>query len=276
MHRTLDDVEFVIFDTETTGLDPRNGDRIVEIAAIRFKAGQSLGEFRSLVNPGRQVSPQAFEVNKISPDMLKDAPKIEAVLPGFLDFIQGSCLCSYNLAFDLGFLDNELKLAGLGALENPALVDILTMSRKLLPGLERHALWFVAKSLGIENKQEHRAFADVELAWGVFKRLNVMLQSKGVNNFGNFLSLFSAKAVLLENIDEQKCSRIEEAIEQGLRLKIKYFSRSTASVSERQILPKEIRTEQKHAYLVAFCFLRKEERTFRIDNILDLEISPAG
>ncbi len=265
-------MEFVIFDTETTGLDPANGDRVVEIAAARFKAGKSLGEFRSLVNPGRQISPQAFAVNRISQEMLKDAPKIEDVLPGFLEFIRGSCLCSYNLAFDLGFLDNELKLAGFEPLEHSALVDILTMSRKLLPGLERHALWFVAKSLGIENKQEHRAFADVELSWEVFKRLKGMLQVKGVDKFGNFLSLFGMSAGLLDSINERKLARIEEAIEQGLKLKIKYFSRSTAAVSEREVLPKEIRTEQKKPYLVAFCFLRNEERTFRIDNILDLEI----
>jgi DNA polymerase III epsilon subunit family exonuclease len=272
MDRKIDEVEFVIFDTETTGLDPKNGDRIIEIAGLRFKGEQDLGQFHSLVNPDRQVSPPAFEVNQISPEMLKDAPKMEDILPDFLDFIKGSCLCAYNMPFDLGFLNNELALAGKAPLEDFPMVDILTMSRKLFPGLERHALWFVAKALGIENKQEHRAFSDVEMTRELFRRMKSSLREKGVNEFKNFLTLFGASQKLLTGINQQKIAKIEEAIELGLKLKIKYFTRSTAQVSEREVAPKEISFEQSSPYLIGFCFLRNEERTFRIDNILDLEI----
>jgi DNA polymerase III epsilon subunit len=272
MKREVEEVEFVIFDTETTGLDPKNGDRIVEIAALRFKAQEKLGEFHSLVNPQRQISPRAFEVNQISEAMLKDAPKMEKIIPEFLDFIKGSCLCSYNMPFDLGFLNSELALAGQKPLEQPELVDILMMSRRLLPKLERHALWFVANSLGIENQQEHRAFSDVQLTWEVFQRLKMMLREKGISKFNNFLHLFGVDQKSLNGIIGQKMARIEEAIELGLKLKIRYFSRSAAQVSEREVIPKEIKIEQKQAYLVGFCFLKNEERTFRIDSILDLEI----
>ena len=272
MDKKIEDVEFVIFDTETTGLDPASGDRIVEIAAMRFKGQEKLGQFQSLVNPGRQVSPQAFEVNRISQDMLKDSPRREDVLPRFFDFIKGSCLCSYNLPFDLGFLNSEVILAKLSPLNDFAMIDILAMSRILLPKLPRYALWFVAESLGVESKQEHRALADVELTWEVFRRLKVMLQEKGVGDFRDFLHLFGMSTGAVNSIYEQKIARIEEAIEQGLKLKIKYFSRTTAVVSEREVLPKEIKIEQKQAYLVGLCFLRNEERTFRIDNILDVGI----
>ena len=271
MNRKIEEVEFVIFDTETTGLDPKSGDRIVEIAALRFKGQEKLGQFHSLVNPERQISPRAFEVNRISEAMLQSAPKMEKILPDFLDFIKGSCLCSYNMPFDLGFLNNELALAEQKPLEQPELVDILMMARRLLPELERHALWFVAKTLGIENQQEHRAFSDVQLTWEVFQRLKIMLREKGINEFHNFLHLFGMSQKALNSVNEQKISRIEEAIELGLRLKIKYFSRSLAQVSEREVIPKEIRIDQKQAYLIGFCFLKKEERTFRIDCILDLE-----
>jgi DNA polymerase III epsilon subunit len=272
MDRKIDDVEFVIFDTETTGLDPKNGDRIVEIAALRFKGEQNLGKFSSLVNPDRPVSPRAFEVNQISLEMLKSAPKMESILPDFLEFISGSCLCAYNMPFDLGFLNNELALAGRQPLENFAMVDILTMARKLFPGLERHALWFVAKTLGIENKQEHRAFSDVEMTWELFQRMKSSLREKGVNEFKNFLTLFGASQKLLTGINQQKIAKVEEAIELGLKIKIRYFSRSTAQISEREVTPKEISFEQSNPYLIGFCFLRNEERTFRLDNILDLEI----
>ncbi len=65
MDKKIKEVEFVIFDTETTGLDPSTEDRIVEIAAMRFKGKDSLGRFHSLVNPGREISPRAFEVNPV-------------------------------------------------------------------------------------------------------------------------------------------------------------------------------------------------------------------
>jgi DNA polymerase III epsilon subunit len=272
MDRKIEEVEFVIFDTETTGLDPKNGDRIVEIAALRFKGQEKMGQFHSLVNPDRQISSRAFEVNQISPEMLENAPKMENILPDFLDFIKGSCLCAYNMPFDLGFLNNELTLAGQPPLDNFALVDVLTMSRKLFPGLERHALWFVAKALGIDNIQTHRAFSDVELTWELFQRMKSSLREKGVNEFKNFLTLFGSSQKLLTGINQQKIAKIEEAIELGLKLKIRYFSRSTAQVSEREVTPKEISFEQASPYLIGFCFLRNEERTFRIDNILDLEI----
>jgi DNA polymerase III alpha subunit (gram-positive type) len=204
--------------------------------------------------------------------MIKDAPKMGDILPDFLKFIGGSCLCAYNMPFDLGFLNSELSLAGLPALEDFAMVDILTMSRKLFPGLERHALWFVAKALGIESKQEHRAFSDVELTWELFQRMKSSLQEKGVNEFENFLTLFGASQKLLTGITRQKIAKIEEAIELGLKIKIKYFSRSTAQFSERKVLPKEISFEAATPYLIGFCSLRNEERTFRVDNILDLEI----
>lgn len=154
MQRNINEVEFTIFDTETTGLEPMAGDRIVEIAALRFKGDEVLSTFQALVNPRRPISAAAARVNKITPEMLVGAPVIEEVLPQFLDFIKDSCLCSYNVVFDLGFLNNELKLSGRSELEGLVVADILKMARRLLPGLERYALWFVAEKLGLGIKQD--------------------------------------------------------------------------------------------------------------------------
>jgi len=73
MDKKIDDVDFVVFDVETTGLSPKDGDRIVEIGALRYKNGQALDSFSSLLNPQRPVSPGAFAVNRISQEMVKDA-----------------------------------------------------------------------------------------------------------------------------------------------------------------------------------------------------------
>src|SRR3990167_4128835 len=94
MDKKIDDVDFVVFDVETTGLSPKDGDRIVEIGALRYKNGQAWDSFSSLLNPQRPVSPGAFAVNRISQEMLKDAPAASEVLPKFLEFAGKSCLRS--------------------------------------------------------------------------------------------------------------------------------------------------------------------------------------
>ncbi len=272
MDRDIEEVEFTIFDTETTGLEPASGDRIVEIAAVRFKGREKIATFQTLVNPRRPISEAAFAVNRITAQMLKDAPDIKEVMPKFLDFIKDSALCSYNAGFDLEFLNNELKLLGKGPLENIIVLDVLKMARRILPGLERYALWFVADKLGIKKEQEHRAFSDVELTLGVFNKLKDMLQAKGVSDFKNFSSLFAIDPHFLDNINAQKVAQIQEAIDLKVKLKIKYLSSSGAEISEREVIPKEVKYENNRSYLVGFCCLRNEERTFRIDGILHLEI----
>lgn len=272
MDKNIDEVEFTIFDTETTGLEPESGDRIVEIAGIRFKGQEKISVFQTLTNPNRPISQAAFAVNKITQDMLKGAPAIEEVMPKFLEFIKNSCPCSYNAGFDLKFLNNELKITGQDALKGIIIVDILKMARRLLPALERYALWFVADKLGIKIKQEHRAFSDVELTLAVFNRLKEIMQSKGINDFSVFSGLFSINQDFLHNINAQKASQIQEAIGLGVKLKIKYLSNSGAEVTEREVIPKEIKQENSRSYLVGYCCLRKEERTFRIDGILHLEL----
>ena len=88
MFKSLNDTEFVIFDVETTGLNPKGGDKILEIAALRIKDNRPVAQFSSLVNPKRLVSPAAFAVNGISDEMVKDAPESKKVLPKFLNFIK--------------------------------------------------------------------------------------------------------------------------------------------------------------------------------------------
>lgn len=190
MFENIDEIEMTIFDTETTGLKPLEGDRVVELAGLRVKGSQRIAVFDELVNPGRGISPDAFAVNKITPEMLKNAPRIEAIMPKFLNFIQGSCLCSYNAEFDLGFLNNELKLIGLPPLNNIIIFDVLAMAKKLMPGLPRYALWFVAQQLQVKSTQQHRALSDVEMTWEVFNKLKIICAQKGIITLTDFSNLF--------------------------------------------------------------------------------------
>jgi DNA polymerase III epsilon subunit len=272
MPKSIDEIELTIFDTETTGLEPKSGDRIVEIAGLRFQGKRRISHFQSLVDPGRPISEAAFAVNKISTEMLKGAPRIEEVLPRFLSFSQGSCLCSYNATFDLDFLNSELEIMGKGPVEDVIVVDILKMAKRILPAQERYALWFIADRLGIKTQQLHRASSDVELTFEVFQRLKGILQQKGILEFQMFSGLFSINSRQTEDAIIQKVSQIQEAIDLGVRLKIRYLSSSGAEVSEREVIPKKISQENNRSYLVGYCCLRKDERTFRIDGILHLEV----
>jgi len=117
MHRNIEEVELTIFDTETTGLDAGNGDRIVEIAALRVRGEHISDRFETLVNPERPISPGAFAVNNISEEMVHNAPLIRDVLPCFLDFIKGTLplfilTCRLTLVFK-----SEMTAVGIGSLE---------------------------------------------------------------------------------------------------------------------------------------------------------------
>jgi DNA polymerase III epsilon subunit family exonuclease len=272
MHRHIDEVEFVIFDTETTGLSPAGGDRVIEIAAVRFKGAQKLASFQSLVNPHRLVSPGAYAVNKISDAMLKGAPDAKAVIPDFLRFIEGACVCSYNAGFDLGFLNNELSIIGKGPLEGTVVVDVLKMSRRLLPNIDRHALWYVAEHLGVAQQQAHRALGDVEITYEVFHRLKGAIAAKGVSTFAQFSQLFAINKELLLNVNEEKRGRIQQAIDLKMSLRLKYLSSAGGQITEREVAPKELKVENGRDYLIGYCSLRQDERTFRVDNIVEMEV----
>ena len=163
--------EYVIFDVETTGLTPEGGDRIVEIAAIRFKNQKIVEHFESLVNPQRDIPEEAQRLHGISADMVKDAPSREEALTRMTDFINGACLVGHNIKFDLDFLCYELSLLGRKLREETPAVDTLKMAKELIPHLRSYSLPSLARGLGVLVKDSHRALADVQTTVSVFNSL---------------------------------------------------------------------------------------------------------
>ncbi len=270
---SIDQTDFVVFDVETTGLDPHSGDRICEIGAIKLRGTRSIDEFGSLVNPQREIPIGAYEVNNISDEMVKDAPTIDKVLPLFLRFIEGSHLVAYNADFDLSFINNESGLLGIRLPADTSVLDCLLMSRSLLPKIGRYSLGFVAENLGIPLLNQHRALEDAELTSKVFIHFLKMLKDKGVESIDNIHSLFGLDAGLKHQLNNQKVAELLQAIDLGAKLKIRYFSPGKGEVTQREITPKEIREDKDKSFLVAFCHLRGEERTFRVDGILSIELA---
>ena len=189
----IQQTEFVVFDVETTGLWVQDGDRIVEIAAMKVKAGKVVDRFYSLVNPKRLIPLEASKINNITQDMVAQAPTAAQVLPSLIDFISGSCVAGHNVRFDLGFLCYELALAGRKLQEGTPVVDTLKMARDLLPYLSNHKLAYLSRSLGVTVGETHRAMADVALTVEVLIRLMDMSAEQNIDDVSKFLAKFGVE-----------------------------------------------------------------------------------
>lgn len=164
-----------IFDIETTGLDPRRGHRVVEIAGVRLENGKLLEDapFVSLVNPERDIPWEARQVNKINEDEVKNAPTIDLVLPQFLKFAEGSLLIAHNASFDYGFLEMEKQFCW-GFVDLPECLCTMELSRSLYPADFRHSLDVLCQRFQLALPPgRHRALADALLT---AKALQKMLE----------------------------------------------------------------------------------------------------
>ena len=156
---------YVALDVETTGLSPKNGDRVIEIGAVAIEDQGIVAEFSSLIDVDKRIPWQVQQVHGITNEMLSGEPKSDEVLPEFYEFIAGSILVAHNASFDIGFLRHEFSLLGM-SLNNRSLCT-LKMSRKLYPYLANHKLETVSRYLlgkSCMRMQRHRALDDAKLA----------------------------------------------------------------------------------------------------------------
>ncbi len=163
----------IVLDTETTGLDPFTGHRVVEIGCIelinRIPSGQS---FHCYINPERDVPAEAFAVHGLSTDFLKTHPCFVEVVEEFLAFVGDAPLIAHNASFDLGFLNAELDRAGRPVLGRERLVDTLLLARRRFPGTSNR-LDDLCQRFGIDNSRrtKHGALLDAELLAEVYLEL---------------------------------------------------------------------------------------------------------
>jgi len=163
----------IILDTETTGLDPQKGDRLIEIGCIelinRIPSGR---EFHCFINPERDVPREAEAVHGISTDFLKDKPKFAEVAGGFLDFIAGDGLVIHNAAFDIGFLNFELGRLALPAIAMDRVTCTLQLAKRRHPA-GPNSLDALCKRYGIDNtkRTKHGALVDSLLLAEVYIEL---------------------------------------------------------------------------------------------------------
>lgn len=162
----IDDTEFVVFDIETLGLNAHKNE-IIEIGAVKIKAGRIVERFGQLINPNKKVPSNITELTKITDDMLKGMPTIETVIKDFMNFIEDSVLVAHNAPFDMGFIKRDVKKYLNKDLKN-SVVDTLQMARDLYPEQRKYGLSDMNKLLGLSLESHHRAVDDAQATANMF------------------------------------------------------------------------------------------------------------
>lgn len=167
----------IVLDTETTGLEWKKGNRVVEIGCVELLERRPTGRtYQQYIHPDREFEPGAQEVTGLTLEFLADKPRFSGIVDAFLDFVDGAELIIHNAAFDVGFLDNELSLLGpqYGRLRErvSGIEDSLDMARKRYPG-QRNSLDALCKRLGVDNAHRHLhgALLDAQLLVDVYLAL---------------------------------------------------------------------------------------------------------
>lgn len=169
----------IALDTETTGLSPKDGHRIVEIGCVELDGNIPTGnEWHSYVNPDRTMPEAAFAVHGLSEDFLQKEPKFKDIAEDFLSFIKGGELVIHNAKFDIGFLNSELKMANMPLIEIKKTIDTVHLAREKIPGAAA-SLDALCKRFEIDLslREKHGALLDAKLLAEVYLQLTGGRQS---------------------------------------------------------------------------------------------------
>ena len=176
---------YTVIDVETTGLS-KSYHQITEIAAAKIRCGKIIDSYQTLINPQVRIPSFITRLTGIDNKMVKDAPKINQVLPAFVNFLGDDIFVAHNATFDFGFLDYNLKLHQGQNLLNQRICT-KKLANRLLPELERKRLLDLCQYFKVNNVQAHRAMGDVQATAEVFNKMLNILQDKGISEVDEVL-----------------------------------------------------------------------------------------
>jgi DNA polymerase-3 subunit epsilon len=182
--RRLSELSYTVFDTETTGLNPSQGDEIIQIGAARIVNHKLLRQesFEQLVDPKRSIPAATILIHGIEPEMVRGQPTIDEVLPAFHAFAQDTVLVAHNAAFDMRFLQLKQEQVGL-AFDHPVL-DTLLLSAVVHPNQDSHRLEALAERFNVATVGRHSALGDAMVTAEVFLKLIPLLAENGIHTLG--------------------------------------------------------------------------------------------
>jgi DNA polymerase-3 subunit epsilon len=184
-HTPLNELAYTVFDTETTGLHPSDGDEIISIGAVRIVNNRLLRNetYEQMVDPKRPIAAISQTVHGISNESLRGQPVIDEVLPQFHAFSEDTVLVAHNAAFDMRFL--QMKEESTGVRFTQPVLDTLLLSEVLHPNQASHALETIAERLGIKVMDRHTALGDALVTAEVFARMIPLLMAQGIRTLGD-------------------------------------------------------------------------------------------
>lgn len=268
-HGDIETFDWVFLDLETTGLEVVEGDAICEIGMHKVRQGEVIGQYQSLVNPGRKVSPEAQKVHKISKEQLDAAPYFYQLAEEINIFLKDSVIFAYNVGFDMRFLEAEMAKSNY-SLDEIAAVDILNIARENLQ-LPKYNLGELVKFFSINcGNCLHRAIEDAYAAAEVFFRLIEILKNKGIRRLEDFISLYGYANYGYKQQENKKLSLINEAKDKNKKMSMKYFT-PEKGVQEAVVEAVNILRENKGFYLWCHSF---QAQSFRVElkRILAVEL----
>lgn len=272
----LADVPIVVIDTETTGLHPGLGARVVEVAAVRFENWKPVDQINQLIQPDRHMEPKASEVCGITDIDLIGQPRFAAVADDLLALLDGALLVAHNASFDAGFLGLEFYIAGrydAARLHEPVLPNPWLCTLQLARGyfyFGRNNLTYIARQLNVRMGTAHRALNDVYMTAEVLKRMEHQLAKQSLYTVGDLLYAQGEPIYTPPPPRFELPSPLDEAVAASRDLRILYVKED--GMSERRITPRYIAEHHGQPYLIAYCHLRHEQRCFRLDRIFSASL----
>jgi DNA polymerase-3 subunit epsilon len=187
-NRLLTELTYTVFDMETTGLNPSEGDEILSIGAVRIVNGRLLRDerFEQLVDPLRTIPWESVQIHGIHPEMLAGQPTIDKILPEFYQYVEDTILVAHNAAFDMRFL--EMKEQQTAVKFNNPVLDTLLLSAVVHPTHENHDLEAIARRLGVRILGRHTAMGDALATGEMFLKQLPLLAQRGIHTLKDALA----------------------------------------------------------------------------------------
>lgn len=265
----LSDVPIVVVDTETTGLSPALGHRVVEVAAVRMQGWQEVQSFDQLVNPGRPMDPGASRVNGIYDEDLQDAAPFSSVAGPLSSLMDGALVVAHNASFDAGFLSLEYGLLEEHRRPDSPWLCTLRLARSFFH-FGNNRLTNVARALNVRSGRSHRALSDAYTTARVLKKMASRLQQWQLHTVGDLLHAQGGPIYIPKPATPPLPAPMASALREHRAVRIHYVSGRRET--RRVIRPLYATEERGNTYLVAYCHLRQAQRTFRLDRIAQAEL----